>query len=280
MKIARLYHDGSLAIQGELIEKTKEELLLYFNGTSQAVTIANTNNRLQPTIQTTWECWFKIDLANHTQYDSIMGFANNSWDIRMDGATSFTCHWYDLNSNWGAAIQLTSPYSLWDEEWHHIALVRDGINGVKRAYIDGVLRMNSTMPLGDARDMSGSASFSIGSVNNGTSRTMCGNIKEVRIWDTARTTEEVVDNMNIKLTGNETGLKFYLPLNEGKGETIIDKASGFEVNVNGAVWKGIAKNITLNNNGDVEIFGEFVEGDKFSVGENTLGVTEIIEGGV
>ena len=280
MKLARIYNDGRLAIKGELIEKVKEEPLLYFNGVSQAVTIANTNNRLQPTPQTTWELWFKIDLTNHRQYDCLMGFANNNWDIRMDSDKYFTCHWYGADNSWGSTTGVSSPYSLWDEEWHHLAIIWDGVNGVARTYVDGVLRNNRAIPKQNPRDMSGQTHFSIGGCNNGNSRKMCGNIKEVRIWNTARTEEEIVDNMNNKLTGDEEGLTLYLPLNEGKGKIVMDRASGYETNLNGTIWQGDSKNIILTNNGNLEVYGEYIEGNKNSIQNGRLELIDIIEGDV
>lgn len=47
-------------------------------------------------------------------------------------------------------------------------------------------------------------------------------ITEVRFWNIARTVEEVKNNMNKPLNGNENGLIGYWRLNEGSGNTVYD----------------------------------------------------------
>ena len=76
-----------------------------------------------------------------------MGFGTNNWDMRMDSMTLITCHTYDTGGNW-VPITLTSPTPLNDGQWHHLAIVWDGVNGVRRGYIDGVQRYAGTMPPG------------------------------------------------------------------------------------------------------------------------------------
>ncbi|NLY09849.1 MAG: LamG domain-containing protein [Tissierellia bacterium] len=278
MKLARIYSDGKLAIKGELIEKVKEEPLLYFNGASQAVTIANTNNRLQPSNTLTWEMWFKLD--GFTQYNTLMGFSLNNFDFaRMDSPTSLKCHIRD--SNGGAAyVILEGTPSVYDGEWHHMAIVWDGINGRRWGFLDGVQRHYSTMEAGtNIGSTSPYGSFTIGGATP-TSRLIKGWIKEVRLWQIARTQQEIVNDMNVRLTGNEDGLFLYLPLNEGKGRTVIDKASGYVADLGGAIWQGDNKNITLTNSGNMVVYGEYIEGNKNSIQSGRLELIDIIEGGV
>lgn len=64
-------------------------------------------------------------------------------------------------------------------------------------------------------------------------------IDEVRVWNIARTPEEIAENCYKPLTGNETGLVLYLPISEVTGKTITDaSAFGHVAEMNGALWDG------------------------------------------
>lgn len=207
---------------------------LYFDGISQAVSIPNTNNRLQPNNQFTWETWFKLD--GFTQYNTLMGFSSNNLDFgRMDTVSNFRCHTYDMNSN-ATFIRPSGFPSVNDGQWHHMAIVWDGVNGKLWGFVDGIQRYYATMTIGSSiRDTLPFTTFTIGGGTHN-SRLIKGWMKEVRLWQVARTQEEILSTMDTRLTGSEDGLFVYFPLDEGKGDIIMDLASGFEANINGANW--------------------------------------------
>jgi hypothetical protein len=228
-------NDGSLTVN-QIIE---EDLALKFNSASTSVIVPNTGGRLKPTQQTTWELWFRIDPALHNQYDALMGFYNNAWDIRMDGATSFTCHTYDTAGNFPSVSYIPSPYSLLDGEWHHIAMVWDGLNGQRRSYVDGVQTLSANFTPAMPSDM-GNYPLSIGAVQTGTSRNMAGNIRDVRIWNTARTAQQIQDNFNSELQGNEAGLVANYKLREGSGTIANDSSTNnYDGSIANGVWQGV-----------------------------------------
>lgn len=49
-----------------------------------------------------------------------------------------------------------------------------------------------------------------------------GGVDEVRLWNVARTDEEILGSMNNALFGSEEGLILYFPLNEGSGDEVSD----------------------------------------------------------
>ena len=51
-------------------------------------------------------------------------------------------------------------------------------------------------------------------------------LAEVRMWNFYRSDEQILEDYNTELTGTETGLLFYAPLNEGTGKYFLDKVSG------------------------------------------------------
>ncbi|MBM7603171.1 glycosyltransferase involved in cell wall biosynthesis [Metabacillus crassostreae] len=64
-----------------------------------------------------------------------------------------------------------------------------------------------------------------------------GFVKEIRIWNTARTKGEIIQNMNNDLSGNEQGLFGYWKMNEGNGNIVHDSTKNQNHGIiNGAIW--------------------------------------------
>ena len=63
-----------------------------------------------------------------------------------------------------------------------------------------------------------------------------GNMLEARIWTKVLTPEEIALTHLKRLTGYERELAAYYPMNEGKGETVTDKANGATLYTHGATW--------------------------------------------
>ena len=61
-----------------------------------------------------------------------------------------------------------------------------------------------------------------------------GEIAEVRVWNIVRTPEEIKQNINSRLSGNEPGLVGYYPLN-GDANDKTSKAN--HGTINGAIWQ-------------------------------------------
>jgi hypothetical protein len=63
-----------------------------------------------------------------------------------------------------------------------------------------------------------------------------GDMLEVRVWTKALTPEEITATGNHYLTGYERELLAYYRLNEGKGETVTDRAHGATLYLEGCAW--------------------------------------------
>lgn len=121
----------------------------------------------------------------------------------------------------GGVGYATANVSLKSDEsaWYHVAGVRD--NGTWKLYINGNPLPVSGNPV---PELPTGATF-IGGDHAGVS-TFDGEIDEVRIWNTARTEEQLQQNMTAKLTGSETGLAAYYPFDEATGSTAFNVVSG------------------------------------------------------
>jgi len=186
-------------------------------------------------------------------------------------------------SDGGAPANIGSvEYSVSDrqEEWLHIAATYDGSS--MKLYLNGQIVNTSSF------------AGTIGEGANGGFRIgdsfFWGLIDDVRLWDIPRSASEIANNMNNQLTGQESGLKGYWPLNRiveyftpdstnyqndlRDNKVLISKfshnnASGTFAQINvdtspihfGAIETGLlseGRTITIVNDGDYPLYGQLL----------------------
>ena len=115
-----------------------------------------------------------------------------------------------------------------DGQWHHVAAVleSDGTPDVSdiKLYVDGI---EDSTPSGTQRiSTAGVSNVRIGVFGGvgalGDGHYFEGAIDEVRIWNVARTQQEILANMHRRMEGDEAGLVGYWNLDEGQGEIVYD----------------------------------------------------------
>ncbi len=109
-------------------------------------------------------------------------------------------------------------------EWVHIAYTRAGVGpgsggGIQHIYINGVSQIMS-----DDNSFSFVSNTSDKVIGSGTSggQLFNGAMDEIRVWNVARTEDQIRQNMYIPLTGTETGLISYWQCNEASGTILND----------------------------------------------------------
>jgi hypothetical protein len=122
-----------------------------------------------------------------------------------------------------------------DNQWHHIAVTwkQNTVNGYN-TYFDGVLRnskdaVNFVLPAISAGWL--------GALIN--SEFITGQLEEVRIWNVERSAEQIQQNKNKELNGDESGLVAYYKMSNGSGPTLSDdKTNGtkYDGSITGAAW--------------------------------------------
>ncbi len=142
---------------------------------------------------------------------------NSNYSFILQNGGSLEFEWeYNSGTNQEAWI---IPWT--DNRWHHLAGVFDGNDQL--LYLDGELvahNENVNGPgEGEDRDIY------IGVYHPEGPTPFSGYIDEVRIWETARTQEEIQSNMYSALSGTEEGLVGYWDFNEGSGTTAHDKTN-------------------------------------------------------
>ncbi|MDJ0662844.1 MAG: Calx-beta domain-containing protein, partial [Crocosphaera sp.] len=138
------------------------------------------------------------------------------------------------NSSSGWTIVETG-YFMPENEWTHIAVTYE--NGLIKTYANGSLvhTYNGSGSIGDRWPSNNE--FQIGSRELSNVQHFTGKIDEVRIWNIARTAEEIQANYAQKLTGTEIGLVGYWQFKEGTGDTTVDLSeNGNDGTIIGASW--------------------------------------------
>ena len=126
---------------------------------------------------------------------------------------------------------LTSTKVINDGEFHHIAFVKNG--STLYLYIDGE-EDGSTE---DTTTGSTKNNVAIYFASRGTDDYFLGQIDEVRIWNRSLAQDEIQENMNYRLVGNEPGLVGYWRFDEGAGNILHDQTdNGNHGTINGATW--------------------------------------------
>jgi len=128
---------------------------------------------------------------------------------------------YDVNpSGCGTSNNVTHPVDTLLGEWTHMAGTYDGdtarlyINGEMVNQLVGVSYSTSTWTLAGAFQLF-----------NGLQGFFNGELDELRIWDFARSEQEIQDTMHRLLSGTEPGLVAYWKLDEGEGQEVGDSSS-------------------------------------------------------
>lgn len=159
-----------------------------------------------------------------------------------------------------------------DGEWHHVAFTwqRDTPDSGFVSYLDGQIveqRSSSNTPLPFIN-----LPYFLGA-DEGQSHFLSGNLDEVRIWNVARTGDDLRRNMNRTLTGREEGLSAYWKLDEGIMHFIFDLTTRDNDGViNGAQWSDAQGNVATTGFTDLE--GNYIiEGINYGTTGTTFSVS-------
>ncbi|MGB6298881.1 MAG: LamG-like jellyroll fold domain-containing protein, partial [Rivularia sp. (in: cyanobacteria)] len=190
------------------------ESALSFDGVDDYVSIPDSDNIDFGTDKDfTVETWVKAD---SNQAD--LQYSDNSIIEKWSGSGSYPFVIRYLNSSGkiraarydgSNAPGINSSTTINDGQFHHIAFVKNG--ETLSLYIDGNLEDSTT----DTTTASTQNTSPLHIGKRGNNRNYFkGEVDEVRIWETARTEEEIRQNLYSKLEGTEDGLAAYYNFDE------------------------------------------------------------------
>lgn len=227
---------------------------LSFDGTNDFVEIPD-NNALDLSSAFTIEAWVLPTESGATRGQMIIGKVDDT----QNGNSADMAYSLRLGSNgFRAEIGNGSVFGVKESgiqnvklnQWQHVALVFDGSTGNLNLYLDGVVQGSPTAT-GLSAVKNSFSSLKFGAYSTHFGQYFKGGLDEVRIWNTARTAQEITDNISATLNGNETGLAAYYTFNQGIPEgsnTSINTVANLTAtaNLNGTLT-GFAKTGTTSN---------------------------------
>lgn len=209
---------GELIVVVSWSDGSTDNYALEFDGIDDRVIVTDNNGNLDSlSNQITIEAWIFAHSIPAYNKPRIVDRSDDAYTDR------FILHFVDgtqiiaFNINANKVYSNNIPLST----WVHVAGTYDGqimkvyVNGNLEAssYVSTIIDVkNSDLYIGSA----GPVSSSSGIFN--------GLIDDVRIWNIARTQQEIQNNLSVKLTGNETGLAALWSFDEGEGQVVGDGA--------------------------------------------------------
>jgi len=199
---------------------TAQNFALYFDGSNDKVGVLD-SPELNPTEALTMEVWIN---AESWQSSIWAGTLISKQATSPDRCYGFTAGEngriesnHSLNEAW---VAVNTPPILGLNTWYHLASVYNGAS--MKLYVNGILQ--STVDVSGTPTTAEGVIMNFGDNPTWQGRFFNGVMDEIRIWNVARTEQEIQDNMTVELTGNEEGLVGYWPMNEGAGSTIGDQS--------------------------------------------------------
>jgi hypothetical protein len=163
-----------------------------------------------------------------------------------------------------------------DGNWHHYTGIRDVATDNLHIYVDGILSNSSTDTTTASVASNADISFGNGGTNYNTNDFL-GNIDDVRIYNYARSVEQIIEDMNAghpapgSPIGNPVG---YWKFDEGYGTTAQDSSvNNNDLTLSAAAWSNSGKfgkawdgngTVYLDNGGDDADF-DFAAADGMSI---------------
>ncbi len=205
---------------------------IQFDGKGTQVSIGN-SPLFAITDALTLEAWVKVDPAQTCPYPRIINkfnhVENRGYNLIVNNGRLFMEVRAVNGKKWYATGRAIN-----DGAWHHVAGTFSGT--AIRVYVDGILDAEATFaPTTIALSRN---DLRIGFDGGSERSPFKGAIDEVRIWNVAKSTEEIQAHSGQCLSGQELGLVGYWRFDEGSGTSTAD-LTGHGNNgtlLNGAAW--------------------------------------------
>ncbi|MCA9256101.1 MAG: LamG domain-containing protein, partial [Phycisphaerales bacterium] len=232
--------DGDYAwvVYGSASDRSGPGASLHFNGNLATLNLAAFQTL---GMNFTWEAWINLECCTSYGghgFGAIFDVGQNGRNVpgavlqHNQAAWNFYCYRPD-----GTESQAIADNSVVLGAWQHIACSASA-TGV-RLYVDGDLAASTP----DVCDISAMQTFFNTAITGytrwaGAYDYILGSIDEMRVWNVARTQAQIRANMHTPLAGNEAGLLVYYPLDEGAGNSLIDRSgNSYLGGRGGAQWE-------------------------------------------
>lgn len=222
-------------------ELATSDTSIAFDGTNDWIRIPRSPS-LEPTQELTIEFWMKAQGAGgnfgrivRIAGDDASGYMVSTQEFGQ-GRLQFRIHFGTFGS---AVINDSSMFTSYVGEWHHVACVYSAPGNSIRLYVDGTLKASGS-GVGPIR-YSGSDLY-FGNYTVANTEGYSGQLDEIRIWRVARTQQQILDNKDLSVAGDEPDLAAVWRFEEGAGQSVLDATTNHNDGVLGQ---------DSNPNGDV-----------------------------
>lgn len=168
-----------------------------------------------------YSAWIKHNTASALEmiidkYDATAG--NGGFKMYMESDGDLTCGIDDDETSFPEDSATSTAATYDDNNWHYVSCVKSGTTGLY-LYIDGVL-IASDVSISSTGDFANADPLYIGIAEDGTSNDWIGTLDEVKIYNYARTTRQIIEDMNAghpaggSPVGSQVG---YWKFDEGQG---------------------------------------------------------------
>jgi hypothetical protein len=216
--VTAIYIPASYAAMGDV------DSSMYFNGTSTTFQVADASS-LDISNAITMEAWVKpVGITTSANYMVMnkessyeLWIVNGYWNFALNGTGG---GWTGVNTGIAALV----------DQWQHIAVVREANKNAVSIYFNGAFTDTETADsAGTGALYNSTFPFQIGSrssaVGSGFNTYFKGEIDEVRLFNVARTADEIATDMITYGPVNATGLVLYADFNEYSGTTLNNRST-------------------------------------------------------
>ena len=210
---------------------------LSLNGSTGFMSVANSASLKPNSGNWTVEFWLKRTGAGTGAFQPVIGSRpwsadlDKGWAVELDPTSSFkvSAHFADGSTGFDApAVQSTTGTSV--GAWEHWAVVFDRPGGQVLFYRNGAIDATKsvTFPTG-AVDQTDPVLVGADKIT-GATRFLQASVDDIRVWNTARTAQQISDNFKAQLAGNEGGLAAYWNFNAGNANDLTANANNGTLN--------------------------------------------------
>lgn len=164
---------------------------------------------------TSLQCWFKVDTLLATMYlISQRGAGGSVRNFALALTTSGTILRYQTYTGGATRLHdLALPATIVEGVWYQVSAVKTRVNGGVRFFLNGEF-IGENIIAGSAGQNQATADNALYIGGDQGASDFNGLIAESRVWSAALTDEEVRQNYNRRLNGNEPSLEAYYPGND------------------------------------------------------------------
>ena len=185
----------------------------------------------------TVEFWIKRTGPGTQDFPQVVGSRpwsaplDKGWAVELDSANSskVSAHFADGTGGFDApAVESTSGTAL--GAWEHWAVVFDRGLGQVRFFKNGALESTRIVTF-PSNPIDQADPVVIGAdKNSGGTRFLQATVDDIRVWNVARTAQQIQNNFKSQLLGNETGLAAYWNFNAGNANDLTANTNNGALN--------------------------------------------------